>query len=526
MKARIVFALDRPATAAEYPRVGRAVVAELARRAGAPIEADAACMKLEQPIFTLRKGAAKWRLDGGLIDVDRAARINGNGPDTAITTAGCKSENPADGARIPAGKRNATLTAIAGALRRRGLSPAAIEAAILAENGRCDPPLPEAEARRIAASVSRYEPGQLPHLLRGYGVPEPDTAPPRLLIKRAADVAPQPIRWLWPGRIALGKVTVFSGDPGLGKSMLQAAFAGHISTARAWPDGAPCGLGDVLIPVAEDDAADTIRPRLDATGADVTRVHLVQGVEARDRQGNMERRLLSLRHDVAALTTALAELPAARLAVIDPVSAYLDGADSHNNAEVRALLAPLSEAAAATGCALILVSHLNKGGSGTSALYRTTGSLAFVAAARAAYVVTRDPLDGERRLLLPMKNNIGPGSKVGLAYRIAEANGVPFVAWDGIAELSADEALGGSREEDTESTLADQAGEWLRELLERRDVPVKEVRDAAQAAGYSWATMRRAQAALGVRPVKVGFDRAAHWVWRFGTGPAAPELIP
>ncbi len=218
-------------------------------------------------------------------------------------------------------------------------------------------------------------------------------------------------------------------------------------------------------------------------------------------------------------------MPAARLAVIDPVSAYLDGADSHNNAEVRALLAPLSEAAAATGCALILVSHLNKGGSGTSALYRTTGSLAFVAAARAAYVVTRDPLDGERRLLLPMKNNIGTDRKwTRLSHRRGERRA--FVAWDGIAELSADEALGGSREEDTESTLADQAGEWLRELLEWRDVPVKEVRDAAQAAGYSWATMRRAQAALGVRPVKVGFDRAAHWVWRFGTGLAAPELIP
>jgi len=113
------------------------------------------------------------------------------------------------------------------------------------------------------------------------------------------------------------------------------------------------------------------------------------------------------------------------LIVIDPITAYLGDTDSHINAEVRALLASLSEMAANVGAAVVCVSHLNKGGN-SEALMRVTGSLAFVAAARAAFLVTKDQEDGNRRLFLPMKNNVA-NDQTGLAFAV-QATQVPSPA--------------------------------------------------------------------------------------------------
>src|SRR6478672_10265157 len=107
-----------------------------------------------------------------------------------------------------------------------------------------------------------------------------------------ADVAPQPVRWLWPGRIALGKLTLICGDPGLGKSFLTLDLAARLSAGRAWPDGAApvAGAGSAVLITAEDDAADTIRPRLDAAGADVSRIVALDSVVWRDERGWVKER--------------------------------------------------------------------------------------------------------------------------------------------------------------------------------------------------------------------------------------------
>src|SRR5262249_39274892 len=82
------------------------------------------------------------------------------------------------------------------------------------------------------------------------------------------DVQAEPITWLWPGRIARGKLSLIAGDPGLGKSVLTTALASVVSRGSKWPDGTACEPGSVIFLSAEDDLADTIRPRLDAAGAD------------------------------------------------------------------------------------------------------------------------------------------------------------------------------------------------------------------------------------------------------------------
>ncbi|HEX2237134.1 MAG TPA: AAA family ATPase, partial [Gammaproteobacteria bacterium] len=98
----------------------------------------------------------------------------------------------------------------------------------------------------------------------------------KAIITCAADVKPELITWLWPGRIAIGKLSIIAGDPGLGKSMITIAMATHVTRGTPWPvDLSTCPIGDVLMLSAEDDPADTIRPRLDAAGADVKRVRLL-----------------------------------------------------------------------------------------------------------------------------------------------------------------------------------------------------------------------------------------------------------
>src|SRR5262249_12400926 len=153
-------------------------------------------------------------------------------------------------------------------------------------------------------------------------------------------------------------------------------------------------LGSVIILSAEDDAADTIKPRLMAAGADVNRVHIVSAVTLSAGKG---RRMFNLQNDLALLEAEIARVGDARLVIIDPVSSYLGNTDSHKSAETRAILEPISEMAGRLRVAVVAVTHFSKGG-GTSANNRVIGSVAFVAAARAAFIVTRDPDDESRRL--------------------------------------------------------------------------------------------------------------------------------
>jgi hypothetical protein len=251
---------------------------------------------------------------------------------------------------------------------------------------------------------------------------------PGAVLRRVSDIERQELQWLWPARIPLAKLTLFAGDPGLGKSFVTLDIAARVTRGTKWPDGATatCKSGSVIILSAEDDPGDTIRPRLEAAGADLSKVHVLQAVWRAKSSGETSLEHFSLETDLLALQDAVVSLSDALLIVIDPVSAYLGGIDSHVNAKVRSLLAPLSQMAATTGVAVVTVTHLNKNSS--SALYRASGSVAFVAAARAVWLFAKNPDDPAQRLMLPGKMNLAP-EQSGMGYQLEAKQDVVVVTW-------------------------------------------------------------------------------------------------
>jgi hypothetical protein len=209
--------------------------------------------------------------------------------------------------------------------------------------------------------------------------------------------------------------------------------------------------------------------------------------------------------------------------VVDPVTAYLGKSDSHKNAEIRGLLAPLSELAGRYKVAIVCVTHLNKSG-GPFALYRAMGSLAFVAAARAVWLVVRDEENPSRRLFLSAKNNIARDG-TGLAYSLEPTVGDPtvaVVAWEAEpVTITANEALTVDQPRHDKPSERDTATDWLHELLADGPLPTTEIKSQASEAGFAWATLRRAKERLGIRPRKSGFDGG--WVWALPTGPASED---
>ncbi len=327
---------------------------------------------------------------------------------------------------------------------------------------------------------------------------EPATQPGAILL-RLADVQAEAVRWVWPGRIPRGKLAMVVGDPGLGKSFMTLDFAARISRGALWPDGEKAERGDVVLLSAEDGVADTIRQRLDGLDGDPARIHVLVGV------GNPEKPAsFNLAQDLTHLEDAVLKTRA-RLVVIDPLSAYLGGVDSHKDADVRAILAPLAAMAERAGVAVVCVVHLNKSQQ-RQAIYRAQGSLAFVAAARAVFGVAEDQDDPARRVLVPLKMNLAP-KPPGLAFRIVNGS----LVWDeGTVSMDADTALGGV-EARAERSERDEAKEFLREVLGDGPVRVEEVKKQAKAAGISDMTLRRARAELALRHFKIGFP--GMWMW-------------
>lgn len=356
---------------------------------------------------------------------------------------------------------------------------------------------------------------------RGRNALDEMAAAPDIIYRRLFDIKAKPIHWLWQGRIARGKVSMLAGNPGLGKSQITASLAAVITTGGTWPvDRTKCERGNVIFLSAEDDPADTIRPRLEAAGADLSRVFIIDAVVDGYRTGGVEiQRAFNLTKDLIRLGDMLQEIGDVALVVIDPITAYLGEADSHKNAEIRALLAPLSDMAAKHGAAVVCVSHFNKA-SGGDALMRITGSLAFVAAARAAFIVAKDPENESRRLFLPLKNNIG-NDQTGLAFSIQSAQvksdagniETSLISWEKEpVTVTANEAMTPQGEHLDQSAF-DDAKQFLRELLEKGPVSSKQVRADSEGAGHSWRTVQRAQKALEIEAVKEGMNGG--WVWKF-----------
>jgi hypothetical protein len=370
------------------------------------------------------------------------------------------------------------------------------------------PPAPRPDDRPVSADAA--PPWTPPAEVEA---PDDAEADSQAVLVPLADVKPERLRWLWPARIPLGKVSLIFGDPSLGKSLLTLDMVARVSRGMAWPDtpGERTTPGGVILLSAEDDIADTIVPRLMAAGADMRRIVALQAV----KHVNGSSAYFNLTADMAALENAIRRTPDVRLVIFDPISAYLSGTDSHVNSEVRAALVPLSALAACYGVAIVAVTHMNKGAAGR-ALYRAMGSLGFIAMARAGWLVVADPQNPARRLMLPAKMNLATEPS-GLAYSLQATvldglGPVARVAWEpGRVTQTADAALAAAAADPEHRTAVDAAVEWLRTVLAEGRKETEELQAEARRAGMAWPTVRRAQQSLGITPKKEGWGKEGAW---------------
>jgi putative DNA primase/helicase len=330
----------------------------------------------------------------------------------------------------------------------------------------------------------------------------------------ASNVDSREVDWLWAGRVPLGMITMFAGDPKLGKSYVTLSMAAALSRGLPLPvSDLPNRTGSTILMSAEDDPARTIVPRLTAAGADLAKVHILESVLL----ANGSETLPSLRADIDAITAAAVRLGDCRLIVIDPVSAYLNGIDDNRNAVLRGVLTPLSRLAEQIGAAVLLVSHLTKRKS-TNGRHRVMGSIAYVGACRANHLFVPDPHDptGRRVLMLDNGGNLAPSAAT-LAYVIEDRGSGPRVEWsDQTVPITVQEALQPEippalNDERTAERL--ECDDWLRMFLAEGPKSTIEVFQAGNDAGFTKDQTRRAKYRVGATAKREGFDENAQWSW-------------
>lgn len=321
----------------------------------------------------------------------------------------------------------------------------------------------------------------------------------------ASTVTTRNVTWAWDKYFPLGKLVLIEGDPGDGKSILTTDLAARFSTGVLMPDGSNgAGPWPVIMVSAEDDLDDTIVPRLEAAGADLNKLHLVS-------HGATPEVPFSFDEGLPAIYNLITRT-GAKLVFFDPLMAMLgDQVDSHNDHSVRRALQPLRLLATRTGATVVVVRHLNKGGSGTKAIYRGGGSIAFTGAARATFLVTAKHDDPDTRVFACVKSNLArkPPS---LTYTVdISPAGMPYVKWGDPVEVTAQQALDGPRADREDSPAADEyrsrkkqrimAGEFLLDVVANGPKSWAEIVEIGKEEGFTAHTLVRARAEVGLTKV-------------------------
>jgi hypothetical protein len=290
---------------------------------------------------------------------------------------------------------------------------------------------------------------------------------------------------------------------------------------RGWPmpDGEseegrePAG---VVILSAEDGLADTILPRLIAGGGDPARVVALPEVPSQEGP-----RPPCLPLDVHWLARAIKRVNAA-LVIVDPLAAFIDGQiNMHRDQDIRRALHLLARLAEQTGTAVLVIRHLNKGGS-SNPVYRGGGSIGIIGAARSGLLLARDPDDESKRVLACTKCNLArmPPS---LSFSIEQAaNGAIRIGWAGTSPHTAETLLAAPRDEEERGAISE-AMEVLKTILAAGTLPAKEVKAEARKAGIAEQALKRAKAVLKVRSQLVGYGKDGVWNWSL---PAREDQAP
>jgi putative DNA primase/helicase len=297
-------------------------------------------------------------------------------------------------------------------------------------------------------------------------------------------IQPREVHWLWDQRIAVGKLMILAGNPGVGKTFLSTYICSVVSTGGLFPDGCSCDQGEVLFLTAEDGPNDTLRPRLDAHGADVSRIHLVEGAE-----GEARLEFIDLRRHLDAWEYELNRNSNIRLIIIDPLTAFLGATDSHKDADVRAVLSPLGKMAEAYDVSVIAIMHHSKDEK-RQAINSIIGSIGFVGAARMVFKVLKDPEDEDRKIFGEVKNNLGHAPA--MAYRIEGQGQSGRLVW----EPDPFEYQFGPDQESP--SKLQEAVDWLYSRLRDGPASAKEVFAEAAQDGISERTLNRAKKQLQV----------------------------
>ena len=302
------------------------------------------------------------------------------------------------------------------------------------------------------------------------------------------DIQTEDVQWLWYPYLPRGKLTIVQGDPGEGKTTFVLAVISALTRGEPLPEceQAPEPV-NVIYQTAEDGLADTIKPRLEAAGADCARVLVID-------ESKRELNLSDERLEQALRKTG------AQLMVLDPIQAYLgDGVDMHRANEVRPILKRTARAER-TGCAVILIGHMNKA-QGLKSGYRGLGSIDFRAAARSVLVVGRLRDDPAVRIVAQDKNSLAPEGK-SIAFQLDGDRGFK---WKGTCDLSVDDVLSGSGKLQTKTL---QMEEELERML-REAATAEAVLNRAKELGVSERTLMTAKKNLGI----VSEKRGSQWYW-------------
>ncbi len=311
------------------------------------------------------------------------------------------------------------------------------------------------------------------------------------IIRKMSEVELQEVQWLWKPYIPFGKITIIQGDPGEGKTTFALRLAAACSSGVALPGVEVTEPFNVIYQTAEDGLGDTIKPRLIEAGADETRVlNIIEDTNPLS--------LSDMRIEKAIAETG------ARLMILDPVQGYIgESVDINRANEIRSVLKRVSLVAQRTGCAIVLVGHLNKA-KGTSSVYRGLGSIDFRAAARSVLLVGRLRKEPNVRVIVHDKSSLAAEGK-SIAFNLG--NGEGFRWLNGYSEITAEELLSGV----TSETKTDAAEELIRDMLsDGREAPAEEIFCAAESRGISRRTVNEAKRKIpDIVTRKVGRS----WMW-------------